>query len=353
MARPRPRVTPVQSMRDRPSPAPGERQPARNRFVAPASNGSQLRMLARVARMYHERGMRQSEIATELHISQPRVSRLLKQATEMGIVRTMVVLPTGVHTDLEDEVAAHYGLRDVVVVDSGGAADYVIPALGAAAAAYLETTLIGDEVVGISSWSASLLAAVEAMQRSGRRVAREIVQLVGGHGDPAVQMQATRMAGLLAELTGADPVFLPAPAFLGTAAARKVIVNDRTVAEAMSAFDRLTVSLVGIGSLEPSPLLRQSGNAVGEEEQAELRAVGAVGDVCLRFFDEDGTLVRSSLDTRVVGITPQQLRRTERRIAVAGGERKLAAIRAALRGRWINILITDLMVAERLLDEPE
>lgn len=322
--------------------------PAQRREVRPTRAG-QLRLLAKVARMYHERGMRQSEIATTLHISQPRVSRLLKQAASLGIVRTTVVLPAGLYVDLEDQIAERYGLRDVVVVDSAGSTDHVLPALGAAAANYLETTLIGSEVVGISSWSASLLATTESMSYSPKPVATRVVQLVGGLGNPEVQMQATRLAGLLAELTGADPVFLPAPAFLGSAEAREVIVNDPSVTAAMAAWDELTVAVVGIGSLEPSPLLRQSGNAVGEQEQQELRTLGAVGDVCLRFFDRHGELVPSHLDRRIVGITPEQLRNAPRCIGVAGGEAKIAAIRAALEGRWINVLITDLEVATRLV----
>ena len=70
----------------------------------------QLRLLTKVARMYHERGLRQPQIAAQLHISQPRVSRLLKQAAEMGIVRTMVVPPTGVYTDLEEAIERRYGM---------------------------------------------------------------------------------------------------------------------------------------------------------------------------------------------------------------------------------------------------
>jgi DNA-binding transcriptional regulator LsrR (DeoR family) len=311
----------------------------------------QLRLLAKVARMYHERGLRQSEIATELHISQPRVSRLLKQAASLGIVRISVALPPGLHCDLEDQIAERYGLKDVVVVDSAGASDYVIPALGAAAAGYLETTLIGSEVVGISSWSATLLAMVESMRPWPKPVARQVIQLVGGLGNPEVQMQATRLTGLLAELAGAEPIFLPAPAFLGSPAARDVIINDSSVAAAMDAWETLTVAVVGIGSLEPSPLLRQSGNAVGSQEQQELRALGAVGDVCLRFFDQNGELVPSALEERVVTITPAQLRRVPRCIGVAGGIAKAASIRAALEGRWINVLITDLEVATQLVTE--
>ncbi|MFD0516707.1 XRE family transcriptional regulator [Paractinoplanes durhamensis] len=53
----------------------------------------QIRLLTKVARMYHERGMRQPQIAQQLHISQPRVSRLLKRAVDLGIVRTTVIAP--------------------------------------------------------------------------------------------------------------------------------------------------------------------------------------------------------------------------------------------------------------------
>src|SRR6187551_1441911 len=79
----------------------------------------QIRLLTKVARMYHEHGMRQPQIAEQLHISQPRVSRLLKQAVELGIVRTTVATPAGVHAELEEEIERRYGLRDVVIADTG------------------------------------------------------------------------------------------------------------------------------------------------------------------------------------------------------------------------------------------
>jgi DNA-binding transcriptional regulator LsrR (DeoR family) len=46
------------------------------------------------------------------------------------------------------------------------------------------------------------------------------------------------------------------------------------------------------------------------------------------------------------------MKKVPRRIAVAGGVRKLNAIRAALLGGWANILITDSDVARQLLEPP-
>ncbi|HEV7951020.1 MAG TPA: sugar-binding domain-containing protein, partial [Glaciihabitans sp.] len=111
--------------------------------------------------------------------------------------------------------------------------------------------------------------------------------------------------------------------------------------------------LAGIGSLQPSPLLKDSGNAVSEFDMDALRLRGAVGDICLRFFDADGALVDTELNNRVVGISSEDLRAVPRTVGIAGGRRKFDAIRAAVRGQWVDVLITDLDTATRLIvDEP-
>ncbi|MGH3490718.1 MAG: sugar-binding transcriptional regulator [Actinopolymorphaceae bacterium] len=312
----------------------------------------ELRLLAKVARMYHERGIRQPQIAAELGLSQARVSRLLKQAVDIGIVRTVVTMPNGVHADLEDELQGRYGLRDVVVVDTDEVEENLLPALGSAAAAYLDTALTGGHVIGISSWSETLLSAVDRMPRKRPAAVDRVVQIVGGLGDAAVQMQATRLTSRFAELTGAMPLYLPAPGLVGKPAVRKAVMNDVSVRDVIGTWSQLTDALVGIGSLQPSPLLQRSGNAVAENEQDELRKLGAVGDVCFRFFDETGKPVRSKFDQRVIGVTPQELFAIPRRIGVAGGDRKFSAICAALLGGWVNVLITDLAMAQRLAARP-
>ncbi len=314
-----------------------------------------LRLLTKVARLYHEHGIRQPQIAAQLHVSQPRVSRLLKQAVELGIVRTTVITPPGVYGELEEAIEGRYGLQEVVVVDTHGATDeqQILPALGSAAAKYLETTLTGGDRIGISSWSATLLATVDAMRPGPTPTAAQVVQLLGGIGIVTAQTHATRLTGRLAELTGADAVYLPAPGLVAAAATRQAVATDPSTESVFRAFEDLTMVLVGVGSLEPSQLLRDSGNAIAVEEQESLRQLGAVGDVCLRFFDQRGEHVDSSLDDRVVGITHEALRAVPRRVAVAGGERKYTAIRAALRGGWLTVLVTDLVVAQRLIDDTD
>jgi len=310
-----------------------------------------MSLVTKIARLYHEQGLRQPEIAERLHISQSRVSRLLKEAVSLGIVRTVVIPPAGVFPKLEDEVRDRYGLTDVVVVDPGTSDEWaLLTSLGAAGAAYLETTLTGAEQVGISSWSSTLLSTVDAMAPRTVRTADRVVQLIGGVGNAAVQVKATRLADRLARVTGAQPLYLPAPGIVATETARVALLQDPFIADVAAAWTGLTIAVVGIGSLQPSPLLADSGNTVAESDMSLLRAAGAVGDVCLRFFDEDGTIVDTGLDERVLGISTEELRAVPRRIGIAGGERKFAAIRAAVRGGWVNVLITDAATAQKLVD---
>ncbi len=309
----------------------------------------QLRFITKVALMYHEEGLNQPQICAQLGIPQARVSRLLKQAVELGIVRTTVVPPAELHVDWERELVRAFGIQDVVIADAVDGHGHAV--LGAAAATYLESTLYGNERLGISSWSASLLATAEAMRPRPHRVATEVVQLLGGVGNPLAQVSATRLTARFAELTGGEPRFLAAPGVVGSAAARDALLADPYVHQVVEAWQGLTTALVGIGALEPSPLLAESGNSISDGDQAELRSLGGVGDVCLHYFDAAGDPVRSSLDERVLGIPATLLRNVPRRIGVAGGMRKLEAIRAALRGGWINILITDSQVAAALISE--
>ena len=160
-----------------------------------------------------------------------------------------------------------------------------------------------------------------------------VTQLLGGFGAPSAQAQANRLLGELAEIIGATPTFLPAPGLVGSPNIRKNLLSDPAIAEVARGWKTLTMALLGIGSLPPSPLLQASGNAVSAADQGPLLAAGAVGDVCLRFFDAAGRPVRNTLDSRIVGIDPDTLRAIPRRIGLAGGASKHQAIRAADQGR--------------------
>jgi len=110
------------------------------------------------------------------------------------------------------------------------------------------------------------------------------------------------------------------------------------------------VAIVGIGALEPGSTLLSNGNTLTAEEIADLKAHGVTGDIALQFFDADGHKVNHPINDRIVGTPLDKIKRIERVIAVAGGVEKRFAIRAALRGRLISVLVTDDHTAKWLLE---
>lgn len=308
----------------------------------------ELRLMTKVARLYHVDNLRQTEIADQLDISQATVSRLLKRALDEGVVRINLSAPGGIHADLESQLETIYGLKEAMVVESLPNDKQIMRDLGSAAAYYLNTTLKPNEVIGISSWSATLLATVEAMMPIARPIGAQVIQILGGVGNPTAESNAVYIVNRLAALVQGQPILLPVPAVVSTAETRQLYLQDPSVCETIGRFASVTLALVGIGSVEPSDLLASSGNVFAAQEHEALAAQGAVGDVCLRYFDADGQPVQTPLNERVIGMELDQLRRVRRTVGIAGGERKLAAIRGALRGRLINVLITDLATAQAL-----
>ncbi len=137
-------------------------------------------MISRVAHLYYEEKLKQAQISEQLHVSQATVSRLLKRAEEEGVVRIAIVAPRGVYPHVEQALRRRYGLTEAIVAECfEDREEAILSAIGAAAAHYLEATLSEGDVIGISSWSASLLRMVDAIHPIKRPHAERVVQILG------------------------------------------------------------------------------------------------------------------------------------------------------------------------------
>ncbi|APG95640.1 sugar-binding transcriptional regulator [Sinorhizobium americanum] len=310
---------------------------------------NELRLIARVAQMYHIEGKRQAEIAEVMRMSQATVSRMLKRAEQEDIVRTTVIPPPGTFADLETALRERYGLTEAIVIDCSEDRDGAIMArIGEAAAHFFEVTLQQDEIIGVSSWSQTILRMVDNIHPLKTAKAKYIVQILGGMGDASVQTHATQLTARLARLTGGEPRLLLVQGITSSREAKLVMLADPVVRETMDLFGRLSLAIVGIGAVEPSELLARSGNTFSRQEMAMLHEAGAVGEISYRFYDRDGKPVETPLNDRVIGISLEDLRKADRVMALAGGESKTEAIAGALKLGVIDVLVTDKFTAARL-----
>jgi DNA-binding transcriptional regulator LsrR (DeoR family) len=296
--------------------------------------------MARVSALYYLHDRTQQQIAAQLGISRPTVSRLLGEARAAGVALIALTPPTGVLVGLETELEDAFGLRAarVVAVESDRPREWARREVAAAAATDVVHTAHPWESIGVA-WGALLDAMVHGVPPTPVVGAR-VVQAVGSIGSPDAPGNPAVLVHTLARLLGAAPVLLPAPAVVASPEVREALARDAYVAEALAqlaALDTVYVEIGGVGA-EPGPA---DDAVVPCSVRDELRAAGAVGHIALCAFDAAGTLVQTGLDQRVLGVTAGELRRARRVVALASGPECAAVVAAALRTRLVHALVTD------------
>ncbi len=308
-------------------------------------------LLVKVSKLYYEEGMTQAAIARRLRISRPKVSRLLSEAREKGVVQITVNSQAGGFEDLERQLEAATGLTDSVVIDVRDPDDPtgVSMALGRVAAQYFDRVVQDEDIIGFS-WGNTLSVMADSIQPLKLKNI-QIVQMVGGLGDPLADTHAADIARRVAQKLDAKLAVMPAPGIVDEQNMCQALKQDRHICYAIELGAKVNVAFVGVGSFRKDALLMRNEEIVTWEEVNPLVARGAVGDLGLHFFDRDGSPMNSDIDKRIIGVDLAVYRRLDRVVAVAGGSQKFDAILGAVRGGFAKVLITDAQTARRLIEE--
>ncbi|PLP26241.1 DNA-binding transcriptional regulator, partial [Klebsiella pneumoniae] len=164
-------------------------------------------------------------------------------------------------------------------------------------------------------------------------------------------VQATILTQTLAQRLNCDAWLLPSQSIEGSMEERNRLLASKDVADVVSRFDEVDIAIVGIGILEPSQLLKTSGNYYHEDMLQVLAARGAVGDICLHYYDKNGHPVLRDDEDPVIGMALEKVKKCPNVVALAGGTDKVAAIKGALTGGYIDVLITDYPTARMLVSD--
>jgi DNA-binding transcriptional regulator LsrR (DeoR family) len=309
-----------------------------------AADGAQAESTAAMyaaARLYHEEGLAQHEVADRLGVSRSTVSRLLRQARDHDIVRIEVRPPSAV-AELSVQLAGALGLRRAVVVPAlapaGGVQALVEPALRE-----LGRLGLGRGDVLAVSWGRTVWEIAQAQRFPALHEVR-IVPAIGGMDEGDVRFQTNEIARRMASAGGAEVSFLHAPA-LPSARLRRSLLADPDTAARLALWDRLAAVVVGVGL---PPGRSETGPAHAIAHRTGL--AGAVGDVVSRHFDLAGDAVTFPDEDRMLGVTRDQLRAAGTVIAVAAGTAKAPSVVGAARAGLIDVLVTDAATAGAALE---
>jgi len=310
---------------------------------------SQTVTTVKAARLYYEHNFSQQQIAQKLGISRPGVSRLLQQARDKGIVKIQIIDPSDRGTLLESQVREKFQLNRVVVVPNDNEDDKIIKTrIGSAAAGILDDYVHSGMIFGIS-WGTTMLSVARHVSKK-RLKDLIVVQLNGGVSRADYNTHASDAARKIAEAFGAIPYLLPLPAIVDRPEVKDAIISDKNIAYTLRIAREASVAMFTIGSFGYDSALVKS-DYFDSAEVEELLKRGAVGDICSRIISHDGEICSEEANARTIGIDLDDIRTKEHSIAVAGGREKLPAIKAALKAKLCNVLVTDEWVAGELLSD--
>ncbi|MFC3039715.1 sugar-binding transcriptional regulator [Virgibacillus xinjiangensis] len=305
------------------------------------------RLMVKIATMYYEQGATQSEIAKNVGVSRSLVSKYLTKSKQLGIVE-IIIHDEEEHpfTGLETKLERKYGLREVVCVPFSES-DQSKKHLGEAASKYLLRMVKDGQIIGVSAGT-TLDEVAAAMSSSQYFPELTFVPLVGGMGDERVDIHANHIAATFAERLQAKYRLLHAPVLLDSREAKDIIINQSSIRKVCDTGKQSHIAVVGIGGTPEHSTMVKSYLNHGIEDDPDYRDV--VGDICYNFINEKGEPVENDWNEKCVSLDLDSLRQIPLVIGTAAGEEKVEAIRAALRGKLIHVLITDEVTAKALLE---
>jgi len=304
-------------------------------------------ILVRAAWLYYKDRLTQAAIAERLFVSRATVGRLLDAARDEGIVRFEINADYLAAFELSGRLRERHGLADAIVVpraSSAEAPDRINERVAAAGAEYVRRFLKPGAVIGVS-WGDTVTRLLLALPRESLEGVT-IATVAGGINAYIRQISALSTNGVNEHLLA-----IPAPLIASSATIAAALRQDASVTSVLQLAEGAVATLTGIGSSLSVASSVRSG-LFSQEQVDQFRAIGAVGDMLGEWFDASGAALVGAASDRKIGMGIDQLRQMPNVVGVAGGMDKVEAIIGALRGGYLDVLVTDEDVAERLLDEP-
>ena len=306
------------------------------------------RILVKVANMYYVENLKQSEIAQRMGIDRTTVSKYLKKALKDKIVK--ITVESDSFDELEAALERRFGLKEACVVPKSYDMQFIKEQMARAGLRLIRRILGDGKVVGMA-WGTTISELAKfAEQEKNSPLDIDFVPLDGGPESIDSEFHVNTICYQMARAFSGRSHYIYAPAIAKTAAIRQAIVQDVNYEKISAYWDRLNIGIVGIGAPVKSSNLVWAGS-FGREAIESLAQTGAVGEICSVFYDINGHEVTTPFSDRIIAVGLEKLRQLEYSIGLAASREKVPAIMGALRGRLINVLITDEETAKILLNE--
>ncbi|GHC74991.1 sugar-binding transcriptional regulator [Limoniibacter endophyticus] len=306
----------------------------------------QDRLRMRAAWMYFIEQMTQNEIAETLGIGRVSVVRMLAEARGRNEVKVTIQGELAEATRLERALEDRFGIDRVYVAPISGEEADPVPAIAAVTGAYLSEAMKAGMSVGVG-WGKTLLATLPFID--ARSLADfKVISLLGGIGH-ARRYNPAEFAWRFAQVFQGDGYLMPAPAVVDSVETRVALIERCGLNEIFEMADKLDAALLSVGGMSAATTLYRGG-FLKEEDRAVLENHGAVGDLLYHFYDAEGQLVDHPINSLIMSVDVERLKKVPVRILTSGGPDKVDALMGALKLIEPTVFITDEESARKMLE---
>jgi len=309
-------------------------------------------LMLEVAICYYEQRLTQEQIARRVNTSRSTVSRLLEEARNRGMVHIKINYPWQRDPEIEQQLVERFGLDEArVLVGRQRPEEETRRGTGELTAQLIDGKVKDGQIFGIS-FGRSLASTVAALDPK-RKVALEVVPVIGATGSENPSIDGPDLVRRFASAYGGKYRQLPVPLLVENVQTRDALVQMPKIHEVLNLARRADIVLLGIGAVAPQHASAIWKGYLDERNLTRIESQGAVGHICGQFYDAQGQVLDIEVNRRAIGIGIQSLPGIEIVIAVASGTDKTKAILGALRGKYLNVLVTDDATATAVLDSSE
>jgi len=299
--------------------------------------------LAYVARRYYLDDQKQSDIARELGVSRPLISRMLSEARELGIVEITIHEPGARESRLLERLRLQSSIRGGILVEEGANDDGTNRLLSQGAVELLRRLGVRRLGVGWGYLIGQLVSWLEENPQPDSTVT-DICPLVGNASIPARNYQSNENVRLMAQQMGAAPHFLYLPALPDSLEEKQVLCSTEVYRQIYQQWEELDTALVNIGDYPSSPdfaSLVRYGSLLQQQR--------ACGRMLIYYFNEDGFIIQSEQDF-AIQIPIDILKRCPNIIGVCSANTSAKALRGALRSGFFTHIVARAELIKTLLE---
>ncbi|MFT9452617.1 sugar-binding transcriptional regulator [Liquorilactobacillus ghanensis] len=308
-----------------------------------------LSQLIAVSKMYYEKNMTQQQISDIVHIHRTEISRLLKEAKKLGIVKFTINDGMQDIRTLEHFFIHKFNLKDVLIVPTNVYEQNVLESLGVLSAKYLEEQFRSNMTIGIS-WGKTVASAVKNISSDHQLKNSTIIPLIAGPlGKLPNDYHANTLVIKLSQKLSTNKSTLEAPAIVSSKEIMQELLNNPNNQSVINNWNKLDIAIVGIGSDLITNQSRWKAFYKGTSFINTFKVSGVVGDILSQPFDYEGNIVDCSAN--IISLKLSDLMNVPNTIAIAEGKLKVKSIIGALRTGIINTLITTDITAIKIKEE--